>query len=374
MHQTQCPSCQHIFNITNEQLSLKSGFARCNNCHKIFSAVENLIGSPVVPTSPTAHPPVQAPAKDNSFHTDLLFDDDSGLDESGNPINDPTPKVHTFSSSRRGKKNANASADLEIIENFDDLPSKKLPTFTNNKNADSDHDDSWVNELLEAENRNEEVKEVIPNSKLSTISRESNNVSSLLDELGVGVDFEAPAHEDKYLQKVEQRFQNQASSQKGIKTTSIGMTLIWAIGSLLLGLLLVAQYAIFNVNQLVTKPQTLNTLTSVCELSPIDCNLPMADTSLLNIKTLTVTPSKQDSKKTDVIFTLENTAQRQLVYPNLKITLRSATTTQAQLLLSPREYTETDSAYLVGGQIKPVKLRIDFPKSNFEHVDIEPIY
>ncbi len=83
---TQCPNCQSVFGLTEEQIRVRQGLVRCGSCKEVFNATWNLIdsipaaGIPAgeTPEAPTAHHnepcSPQVPAADN-----ILDDDDSNV-------------------------------------------------------------------------------------------------------------------------------------------------------------------------------------------------------------------------------------------------------------------------------------------------------
>lgn len=351
-HQTQCPSCQHKFEITDEQLQLKSGYARCGNCKSIFSAIDHLVSTlnrtPIQPTPAVATTKPTKRVK-KVADGDFTFDDNAGLGGMG----------------MERKPAVNHVSDFDIISNFDTLPTNKIGKATQTQGDD----DSWLTDLLEEEKRKEEELQFKPDvDKFGKMSRE-NNVSFMLDDLGINVAHEAPIEEEDYRKKLNDRFSQQVASQNNLKMP-IGMMLIWLFGSLLLMGTLVAQYAIFNLDALLKKPETATHIQTVCEIAK--CKLPVANPSVIKTETLSLTKAKQNNQS-DLTFTLTNATGQQVIYPNLKISLRDNNDVKAQLLLAPEQYLEDDT-YLMPHQIKAVKLRIDYPKSSYTQANIEPFY
>lgn len=345
--QTQCPSCQHLFDITDEQLKLKQGYARCGNCKSIFSAIDHLVSTinrtPIQPTPATAKPTKRVKQVADG---DFTFDDNAGLG-----LDNDTP-------------NNKADDGFDIIENFDTLVANKV-----GQPANKTQDESWLADLLEEENRKEEQERYTPDvDKFGKIGRE-NDVSSMLDNLGVDVAYEAPIEQEDYQQKVEERFSQQIASQKNIKAP-VGMALVWLVGSLLLIGTLVAQYTVFNLDELLKKPESASHIQTVCGI--LKCELPVANASVVQTETLSL--KAKDSKQSDMTFTLTNSTTQKVIYPNLKISLRDSNDIKAQLVLTPNQYLDDTSSYLMPNQIKAFKLRIDYPKANYTQANIETFY
>ncbi|ELA08327.1 Zinc finger/thioredoxin putative [Moraxella macacae 0408225] len=362
--QTQCPNCQHTFGITDEQLNLKSGYARCGNCKVIFSAIDNLTSlakqaqtkQAITPdTKTTQNPPNQTKpvkrTKKAPADGDLTFDDNTGLGQEADPDTN---------------NNQNLLDDLDIIDNFDNLPINKIAVATTIKTED---DEDWLAHLLEEEKRREEAIQYMPdNDKLTKVGHE-NTVVEMLNELGVDVAYEQSLESNEYHQRLDERFSAQVASQKNIKKP-IGMTLVWAVGSLLLIGLLVVQYTVFNLDNLLKNPDNAKNLQQVCTI--LKCTLPTANVSLLAANTLKLEKTK-NNKQTDLIFTLKNGTNQKMIYPNLKISLRNGNDIKAQTIVTPKQYLD-DDGYLMPKQIRTVKLRIDYPKFGVQQANIEPFY
>ncbi|WP_394260716.1 DUF3426 domain-containing protein, partial [Moraxella boevrei] len=324
IHQTQCPNCQHRFEISDEQLSLKSGYARCGKCKAIFSAIDNLTSSinrkPITPT-PTATPSAQTTEPKSTKRVkkapadgDLTFDDNAGLDSEldfNGVANNPS-----------------LVDDFEIIDNFDSLPTSKIAN-TSEKMEDED----WLADLLEEERRKEEAVQYMPdNDKLTKVGR-NNTVVDMLDELGVDVAHEQSLESDEYHQRLDERFNAQVASQKNVKMP-IGMMLVWCVGSLLLVGLLAVQHVVFNLDNLLKNPDSAKNLQQACAI--FKCNLPTANVSLLATETLKLEKAK-DAKQTDLTFTLRNSTSQKMIYPNLKISLRDGNDIKAQTIVTPEQ-------------------------------------
>lgn len=399
VHQTQCPHCHHQFKVTDEQLTVKSGFASCEQCKKIFSAIDNLVTKRPAPSSATGNPSVShapvvpsltadspsfdsltleqpAPVTTPSVNktpvktatetaSELLFSDDFGVDH--------------LDSDGKDKPTANPSASslptfdpLEIDENFDQRPVTVAPAFSAPQHSEQGDDEAWLAKLLAEEEPPEAPVSPLA-GKLTQHQNQKNDITQMLEEFGVDTAVEAPPANDEYLQRMNARFEKQAASHKTV-AQSRGMNLVWLLGSLLLLGSLALQYVVFNVENLVKNPQNASRLQGICQSLPIKCQLPIADTQQIQVDTVSLTTSKADSKKTDLVLMLKNTAPLPNIYPNLKVTLRSGNDTKAQFILPTQQYLPPDSSRLLPGQVKPLKLRIDYPRKAFEQANVELFY
>ena len=384
-HLTRCPACQHTFSLIEQQLELKSGYARCGNCQTIFSAIDNLVAPLQTSLTPLSNSALTSPnAQIDKSATDeppLLFDDHAGLDETGNLVRlvrvaAPDKKQQVAKSRHPRIASAHQAkselTDFEIIENFDTVISAKPGEFFQPPASEKEADDeAWLTQLLEEDNKKYDQSQ-IADTKLTTINRQSHDVTAMLEELGIETNYETPPTTNEYQQKLEERLASQVASQKREPTHSLGMTLVWLIGSLLLALSLWVQYTLFNVNDLVKDPQKANQIQRLCAV--VGCHPPLAKPELIDVNTLTLNAAKTNAKQSDLVFALKNTAQQPVLLPNLTFTLRSGNQTHAQFVLTPEQYADKSSTMILAGQIIAVKLRIDYPKNKFEQVNIDVFY
>lgn len=390
LYNAKCPNCQHAFKINDEQLAVKNGYVRCSYCKTIFSATEQLEQKKFANNNPLSSPNPQTPsALINDKSEEILFDDESGLDEAGNLIVDePVKPISPYPLSQSHTKSAYAKSnstidDLEIIDNFDQLPIAKN---TNPKVLIGDEDaveaidlaqdnetlgdeQAWLLSLMAQADDNEAADDT------AGAKRGMDGVfnTDIFDQIPIDTRSEQQADLLAYQQKIDERLSQQVSSQQSLNAKFFNMGIIWGLGSLLLIFVLAAQYIIFNINTLLTSKTNAALLSTICHKVPA-CQLPLADTELIDVQMLKLAHSPKQAGQTDVVFTLTNTTDNNIIYPSVKVSLRSGNTILAQTLLTPSHYLEAGNNYLMPHQIKPVKLRIDFPKTKVQAANIELIY
>lgn len=390
LYHAKCPNCQHAFKINDEQLAFKNGYVRCSHCKTIFSAAEQLEQKKIANNNPLSSPNHQTPSAliDDKSEC-ILFDDESGLDEAGNPIvNEPVKPTSPYALSKSSTTSAKAKstsklADFEIIDNFDQLPIAKN---SNPKVLIGDEDaveaidlaqdnetlgdeQAWLLSLM-AQADDNEAAEANANAKRSMDGVFNTDI---FDQIPIDTRSEQQSDLLAYQQKIDERLSQQVSSQQLANAKIFNMSIIWGLGSLLLVFLLAAQYIIFNIDTLITSKANAAVLSNICHKIPA-CQLPIADTGLIDVQMLALAHSSKLAGKTDLVFTLTNTTDNNIVYPSVKVSLRSGNTILAQMLLTPTDYLEAGNNYLMPHQIKPVKLRIDFPKTKVQAANIELIY
>ena len=390
LYNAKCPNCQHAFKINDEQLAIRHGYVRCSHCKTIFSATEQLEQQKITNNNPPASPNHQtSSALIDDKSEEILFDDESGIDEAGNLIVDePVKPISPYPLSQSHTKSAYAKSnstidDLEIIDNFDQLPIAKN---SNPKVLIGDEDaveaidlaqdnetlgdeQAWLLSLMAQADDNEAADDT------AGAKRGMDGVfnTDIFDQIPIDTRSEQQADLLAYQQKIDERLSQQVSSQQLANAKIFNMSIIWGLGSLLLVFLLAAQYIIFNIDTLITSKANAAVLSNICHKIPA-CQLPIADTGLIDVQMLALAHSSKQAGKTDMIFTLTNTTDNNIIYPSVKVSLRSGNTILAQTLLTPSHYLEAGNNYLMPHQIQPVKLRIDFPKTKVHAANIELIY
>ena len=393
LYNAKCPNCQHAFKINDEQLAVRHGYVRCSHCKTIFSAAEQLEQKKFAnnnPLSSSNHQTSSALIDDKS--EGILFDDESGLDEAGNPIvNEPVKPTSPYALSKSSTTSAKAKStskldDFEIIDNFDQLlkakdSKPKKPTIDDKDAAEaielaqdkdaSGDENAWLQSLMAQADDNEAMDD----ASATNTKRGMNTVfnTDIFDQIAIDTGSEQQADLLAYQKKIDERLSQQVSSQQSLNAKIFNMGIVWGLGSLLLIFLLAAQYIIFNINTLITSKTNAAVLSTICHKIPA-CQLPLADTELIDVQMLKLAHSSKQAGKTDLVFTLTNTTDNNIIYPSVKVSLRSGNTILAQTLLTPNHYLEGGNNYLMPHQIKPIKLRIDFPKTKVQAANIELVY
>lgn len=395
LYNAKCPNCQHAFKINDEQLAIRHGYVRCSHCKTIFSAAEQLEQKKIANNNPLSSPNHQTPsALIDDKSEGILFDDESGLDEAGNPIvNEPVKPTSPYALSKSSTTSAKAKStskldDFEIIDNFEQLPkardSKPKKPILDDKDAaeaielaqDKDasgDENAWLQSLMAQADDNEAMDD---SSATHTKPKRGMNTvfnTDIFDQIAVDTGSEQQADLLAYQKKIDERLSQQVSSQQSLNAKSFNMGIVWGLGSLLLIFLLAAQYIIFNINTLITSTTNAAVLSTICHKIPA-CQLPLADTGLIDVQMLKLAHSSKQAGQTDVVFTLTNTTDNNIIYPSVKVSLRNGNTILAQTLLTPTDYLEAGNNYLMPHQIKPIKLRIDFPKAQVQAANIELVY
>ena len=395
LYNAKCPNCQHAFKINDEQLAVRHGYVRCSHCKTIFSAAEQLEQKKFANNNPLSSPNHQTPsALIDDKSEGILFDDESGLDEAGNPIVDePVKPTSPYALSKSSTTSAKAKStsqldDFEIIDNFEQLPkakdSKPKKPIIDDKDAaeaielaqDKDasgDENAWLQRLMAQADDNEAMDDSSAAHTKPKRGMDGVFNTDIFDQIAVDTGSEQQADLLAYQQKIDERLSQQVSSQQSLNAKFFNMRIIWGLGSLLLIFVLAAQYIIFNINTLITSTTNAALLSTICHKIPA-CQLPLANTELIDVQMLALAHSSKQAGQTDLVFTLTNTTDNHIIYPSVKVSLRNGNTILAQTLLTPSHYLEAGNNYLMPHQIKPIKLRIDFPKTKVQAANIELVY
>ncbi len=72
---TRCPSCQTIFRIREDQLTMADGLAHCYRCEQVFNARENILEEAAIEAAPQDAQPTEEPASNQNNHIESDTED-----------------------------------------------------------------------------------------------------------------------------------------------------------------------------------------------------------------------------------------------------------------------------------------------------------
>ncbi|WP_230656980.1 DUF3426 domain-containing protein [Psychrobacter sp. I-STPA10] len=153
---------------------------------------------------------------------------------------------------------------------------------------------------------------------------------------------------------------------------SIYVSLFWTFGCLALLLLLLAQYVIFNLDNLIKNPNSQKKLAVFCHT--VSCSLPSAELQNIMITHKTLRASKVMKGKTDILASLVNNSDQEQLYPNLHVRLYQDQTLLGEFIATPQDYLTVSQRILGRKQVKLFMLRVDIPRNKITEVDITPLY
>lgn len=106
--QVECPHCQTIFKLTNEQLEAAAGMVRCGLCHEVFNALED------------------ASSKEEEIKEDIeIAEEQAEADKT--PEENQRQEDDALVSDNRPDENEVASVSSSVDDLFDGVQSKLIP-------------------------------------------------------------------------------------------------------------------------------------------------------------------------------------------------------------------------------------------------------
>ena len=429
---TQCPHCHASFNIKTSQLNQKTATVCCENCQQIFLVNNNLIVT--ADTDPSnknvtginsvisrvisenkentssnvstmlvddsdlqSHPSTKPKAANIFIHDDMIHDDmihddmihdDMDIEADGdkdleydsldsmdawltqnNDINHTATINHTLQKNPSTKLDKNSDASVNILEttslatgSLTDAPSSAQIALSStaandiHANIDSNADESWLEKLLKEQNQSEDAP------------KNETDLSQLL--LSMGVSFK---EEDSSNAAHAKKMQAQDKFSPTPARRSIA-SLLWVLGSLVLGLLLFAQYIIFNLDNLVKNPAHAERLQKICSIAA--CSLPSADLAALTINDIKHKPSQIKTANTfsDISVTLNNQSAQAQLYPHVKVSVYGSNALIGEFIAAPDKYLLSMQSQLAAESRRQLLFTIPVANTQISKVIINPVY
>lgn len=389
-HYTQCPQCHTKFLVPEKQLNNPNAQARCGRCSAKFFVNQHL----VAPEEPDLSLSLEAdaPASTPKTNTDFDFDDFSLQRESANmpnvsdkdqgisiDLDDDIGLIQDDMLEDAKESQADDSnSDLKdlsvddlshlIAEEFNQIHKKPVEETKN-----PDEDSAWLEGLLSDE---PQVSTKPQAESVSSSSPKVDDLSNLLSDYGAGTAAPVDHTPKDYLDKINSRLPQSPTAQQMATKQSPFAVIFWSLGCLLLLVLMVAQYTIFNLDTLIKEQKYMGQLDTICSLA--SCSLPSADINAFKIVNTSFKESRDPNffNQTDILAGLENqsTSDAQL-YPNLKVSVyQQGGGLLGEFVATPEEYLATPQRLLGKGQVQYFMFVVDVPVEKIERVSIAPFY
>ncbi len=419
---TQCPHCHASSNIKITQLNQKTATVCCENCQQSFLVNNNLIVTADTDSSNKnitginsvisrvisedkentssnvstmlvddsdlqSHPSTKPKAANILIHDDMIHDDmdieadgDDDLEydsldsmdawlTQNNDINHTATINDTPQKNSSTKLDKNSDASVKILEttssatgSLTDAPSSAQIALSSaaandiHANIDSNADESWLEKLLKEQNQSEDAP------------KNETDLSQLL--LSMGVSFK---EEDSSNAAHAKKMQAQDKFSPTPARRSIA-SLLWVLGSLVLGLLLFAQYIIFNLDNLVKNPAHAERLQKICSIAA--CSLPSADLAALTTNDVQHKPSQIKTANTfsDISVTLNNQSVQAQLYPHVKVSVYGSDALIGEFIAAPDDYLLSTQSQLGAESRRQLLFTIPVANTQISKVTINPIY
>ena len=419
---TQCPHCHASSNIKITQLNQKTATVCCENCQQSFLVNNNLIVT--ADTDPSnknitginsfisrvisedkentsssvstmlvddsdlqSHPSTKPKAANILIHDDMIHDDmdieadgDDDLEydsldsmdawlTQNNDINHTATINDTLQKNPSKKLDKNSDASVKMLEttssatgSLTDAPSSAQIALSSaaandiHANIDSNADESWLEKLLKEQNQSEDAP------------KNETDLSQLL--LSMGVSFK---EEDSSNAAHAKKMQAQDKFSPTPARRSIA-SLLWVLGCLVLGLLLFAQYIIFNLDNLVKNPAHAERLQKICSIAA--CSLPSADLAALTINDIKHKPSQIKTANTfsDISVTLNNQSAQAQLYPHVKVSVYGSDALIGEFIAAPDKYLLSMQSQLGAESRRQLLFTIPVANTQISKVIINPVY
>ncbi|MDN3453695.1 MULTISPECIES: DUF3426 domain-containing protein [unclassified Psychrobacter] len=396
---TQCPHCQTCFKVQQTQLNKVNATICCDQCQQSFLVNKHLIVNFDIPHKPTSQIDITHQEEGRSeldsndslaspsnthhkshgisstsrsslhktrssgtlIHDDLIYDD-MDVDE---PEENALEYDSLDSMDAWLTQASNANAAIAIIDKPQDTHSKKTNSSTQDvlssaaandihANIDSTDDNSWLEKLLEEQNKYEETPP------------DDTNLSQLLLDMGVPIQDEGISAEER-ARKTQLQF-------TPTPTTRSIASLLWMLGCLVLALLLAAQYVIFNLETLIKNPSYAQRLQAICAVAA--CSLPSAD-----LAALTITKPHHKSSRikaggtfSDISATLGNGSTQAQIYPNIKVSVYGANDLIGEFIAAPNDYLLGKQGHLAANMDRTLLLTIPVANAQIREITMTALY
>ena len=282
---TQCPQCNTRFKVTEEQLDAHEGMVRCGVCQAIFNAKEHL-------SSDEPSPQLSLPIMQEELPQESLA---AKAEENATPPAQPSQESVEFA---------------EFVESVESAESAQPPEP---ESIEPGHVESEAVEPIESAAPVESI--------VFTEPAKAGAATTLAQQVVVADELRLPTHE--------------LAARK--------RTWPWAIGSLLLLVVLLAQAAYyFRIDLAAQLPGLKPALQSYCQL--LNCSIPLPrKADLVSIESSDMEASPSTANTITLSAILRNRAPYAQAYPNLELTLTDAQDkTVARRFIRPSEYLKPD--------------------------------
>lgn len=416
---TQCPHCQACYSVKQTQLNQVNATISCERCQQSFLVNKHLVVNSEVIQKPTPQKsiPAQQKAQNQPISNEQKANTSSNQHKPQNIPNRPTSSTNKKKSSDALNYDGLIHDDMDIdepeenVQEYDSLdsmdawltqasntnpsvattekpkapssketikipnPSTKKPSTSTisasasastqdmlssaaandiHANVESTDNNSWLQKLLEEQNQDEETPP------------DDTDLSQLLSDMGVPVKDEDPVADER-LRKTQLPF---APTQ----TTRSIASLLWVLGCLVLALLLVAQYVIFNLENLVKNPAYAQRLQSICSVAA--CSLPSADLSAFTINNTFHRSSQIKTAGTfsDIGATLSNGSPQAQLYPNVKISVYGKNEIIGEFIADPNDYLLGKQSQLAASTDRQLLFTIPVANAQIREITMTALY
>lgn len=398
---TKCPHCHTKFDIPAAQFEDSTAKGRCSQCHKTFFINDHIVdtstqapktadttvsspsplnNSTVNNRSQVTDPPPKPKAKSPTtqadadlIHDDMAIEEDDDLGDIGDALIYDDMDINT------SKNATSALAELDIDALFNDTDEsedngtqpKQRATYdtpvnvkktirssnandVNTRNRQHTDDNAWLEGLLQ---------EKESTATKSAAHNDHTDLSELLSQMGMEAD------------RVTAKPHRPASRTDTFSQPLPVASILWAIGCVVLILLLFAQYLIFNADAIIKNPEKASTLHSICAIA--SCSLPAANLQQLTMADSMHRPSqvKDADFFSDIGVDIVNQSDNSQLLPSLLIKVYGDNNILlGDFLAEPEDYLLSPQTQMAASSTLPVLFTIPIENQHITQVAIQPLY
>lgn len=343
-HYTRCPHCKATFKVNDDQLAAANGQVRCGACMNVFDALAYLIRDDAILGAEDAES--EAPSKG---HEDYSFDEPEPKQE---PDAEDLSEDDFDDELIQDDPDEDDSSEMaiELSDSFMELEKKgsqKASHFgsetSDDEEPEQDDDEAWANKVLEEDDNSEEDMSTTVDGRIEptfskpTAKAEPNRTSpapkkpSKSASLDIPDDLDTP---ESGAEKIDFYYREPET----VRARSFLSKALITLGSIILGMLLLAQVAWFHYEKLAKYPAAKEAFAFAC--AHIGCQLPeLVDLNKIRSHNLVVRshPTAANALIIDVVLT--NEADFPQDFPRLAMYFSDINEKViAQQVISPRDY------------------------------------
>jgi predicted Zn finger-like uncharacterized protein len=316
---------------------------------------------------------------------DLLFHDDMEIDDSPESItaygsleemdawlsqsdtSDATDNASTAPAKAVPEKSTPAASDMLKKPAAASVSSTDANDIHANVATTSGNDTSenaWLEALLKAQ---QDSDNALPDEDAAD-KQDNTDLSQLLENIGM-----ATNNKEKISQARTNRIHTHTQQGSTPSKNPIA-TILWLVGSLILILLLLAQYVIFNLDTLIKNPDHAARLQTVCSMAA--CSLPHADIADLSTTEPSYRPSriKAAAAFSDIETSLVNQSQHSQLLPNIKVTIYGDNALIGAFIAPPKDYLLSPQSQIAAESSKSMMFTVPVATNQINNITIDVIY
>jgi predicted Zn finger-like uncharacterized protein len=369
--QTQCPHCHTAFELPRSQLQQPDTKGRCGRCQQVFLVDKHLIipATPISTQDPLATANLlQAAVADEALteiNAWLAQLEISSAQDTAGLNNSERKSIAADPADAQPESKFQSPAHSQSITSATTGNKASIATATSRAHSHTQRSQQSSTPFLK-HTATANNKIISQDNKIT--GQNNNDLVQLLSTLSVSAD-QSTASSHITAHKIQQR----RPATAVLQNSSLSY-ILWLTGCLLLTLLLLVQYIIFNLHTLVKNPTYAVSLQAICPVTV--CNIPHADLTALTLSTPSYRPSriKARSAFSDIEVELSNQSLQAQLLPNIKVSLYNNITLIGEFIAPPEAYLLSSQSQLAANSRKPLMFTVPVAANKISKVTIQALY